>query len=232
MEDSNSSARFCWVTYETVIAVRWPGLTSRVPKVQFGTYLVINKQAFASLPIYWKAPFSPLHVSTDLGLMVEWKTERFASSAGENVCLAALDYRVFNRQWNVHIHNGVPSWGAGLWFCSRRIGERTVLRSNLRRRCKRKIALSIRMMRKLSLRKKGVRAAVFLLATKSSRCRFKVSDIRTHNVHNRKTEADSQRVRQRREVSSKINQSRARRQMPRARMLIGRGNKHSLLSGQ
>ena len=66
--------------------------------MQFGTYLVINKQAFASLPVCWKAPFSPLHASTDLGLMVERITERFASSAGENVRLAALDYRVFNRQ--------------------------------------------------------------------------------------------------------------------------------------
>ena len=128
----------------------------------------INKQAFASLPIYWKAPFSPLHVSTDLGLMVEWITERFASSAGENVCLAALDYRVFNRQWNVLIFTTECSVGAqDCDFALEELG-RTMLRSNLPRRCKRKIALSIRMMRKLSLRKKGrVRAAVFLSATKS-----------------------------------------------------------------
>ena len=47
--------------------------------------------------------------------------------------------------------------------------------------------------------------------------------------NNEKAEADSQRVQRGKVASSTVNQSRARRQMPRARMLIFRGGWRSLL---
>ena len=103
----SSSARVSRVTYETVIAVRYPELDSKGPdEVYFGTYLADQQAAVGGfLSIFWKAPFDSVLASTDLGLMVEWINTQPPLSAGENGCLAVLHNRndmvnAFNRsEW-------------------------------------------------------------------------------------------------------------------------------------
>ena len=83
----SSSARISKVTYETVIAVRYPEL-------DVGNYLA-DRQATVGgfLPIFWHSPHNVIHATVDLGQMVEWISQELHLEAGENGCLAVLHNR-------------------------------------------------------------------------------------------------------------------------------------------
>ena len=72
----------------------------------FGTHLADQQAAIGGfLPIFWRAPFDPIHATIDLELVVEWISNQLPRTAGENVGLAVLHYRTdmvgaFNRsEW-------------------------------------------------------------------------------------------------------------------------------------
>ena len=91
----SSSARVSKVTYETVIAVRYPELDADTPThVTFGNYLA-DRQATVGgfLPIFWRSPHNVIHATVDLGQMVEWISQQLQLEAGENGCLAVLHNR-------------------------------------------------------------------------------------------------------------------------------------------
>ena len=91
----SSSARVSRVTYEAVIAVRYPELDAATPAhVTFGNYLA-DRQATVGgfLPIFWRSPHNVNHATVDLGQMVEWISNQLPLEAGENGCLAVLHNR-------------------------------------------------------------------------------------------------------------------------------------------
>ena len=91
----SSSARVSKVTYETVIAVRYPELDADTPLyVTFGNYLA-DRQATVGgfLSIFWHSPHNVIHATVDLGQMVEWISQELHLEAGENGCLAVLHNR-------------------------------------------------------------------------------------------------------------------------------------------
>ena len=92
----SSSARVSKVTYETVIAVRYPELDVDTPLyVTFGNNYLADRQATVGgfLPIFWHSPHNVIHATVDLGQMVEWISQELHLEAGENGCLAVLHNR-------------------------------------------------------------------------------------------------------------------------------------------
>ena len=69
-----SSARVSFVTYTTVIAVRYPELDSAQDGITvFGNYLVGTQSTHGGfLPVFWNAPTAYMHAATDIGCVVEW----------------------------------------------------------------------------------------------------------------------------------------------------------------
>ena len=67
-----SSARVSFVTYATVIAVRYPELDNvQNDMVCFGNYLLGAQSTHGGfLPIFWDAPAAYMHAATDIGTMV------------------------------------------------------------------------------------------------------------------------------------------------------------------
>ena len=90
-----SSARVSFVTYTTVIAVRYPELDSVQDGVMvFGNYLVGTQSTHGGfLPVFWNAPTAYMHAATDIGCVVEWIQSKFRLTADENGCLAVLHNR-------------------------------------------------------------------------------------------------------------------------------------------
>ena len=91
----SSSARVSEVTYETVIAVRYPELDANTPAhVAFGNYLA-DRQARVGgfMPVFWRSPHNVIHATVDIGQMVDWISKQLELEAGENGCLAVLHNR-------------------------------------------------------------------------------------------------------------------------------------------
>ena len=91
----SSSARVSEVTYETVIAVRYPELDANTPThVAFGNYLA-DRQARVGgfMPVFWRSPHNVIHATVDIGQMVDWISKQLELEAGENGCLAILHNR-------------------------------------------------------------------------------------------------------------------------------------------
>ena len=91
----SSSARVSEVTYETVVAVRYPELDADTPtRVVFGNYLADRQARIGGyLPVFWRSPHSVIHATGDIGQMISWITEQVELEAGENGCLAVLHNR-------------------------------------------------------------------------------------------------------------------------------------------
>ena len=91
----SSSARVSEVTYETVIAVRYPELDAHTPThVAFSNYLA-DRQARVGgfMPVFWRSPHNVIHATVDIGQMVDWISKQLELEAGENGCLAVLHNR-------------------------------------------------------------------------------------------------------------------------------------------
>ena len=69
-----SSARVSYVTYTTVIAVRYPELDCvQDGELVFGNYLFGAQSTHGGfLPVFWDAPTAYMHAATDIGCVVEW----------------------------------------------------------------------------------------------------------------------------------------------------------------
>ena len=87
-----SSARVSFVSYTTVIAVRYPELDLvQDGKTVFSNHLVGTQSTHGGfLPVFWNAPTAYMHAATD---MVEWIQSQFGLTADENGCLAVLHNR-------------------------------------------------------------------------------------------------------------------------------------------
>ena len=59
------------VTYETVVAVRYPELDADTPtRVAFGNYLADRQARIGGyLPVFWRSPHSVIHATGDIGQM-------------------------------------------------------------------------------------------------------------------------------------------------------------------
>ena len=105
-----SSARVSELTYVTIVGTRYPELdTSHNDTIQFGNYLhgeQCTRGGF--LPIFWDAPDSYMHASTDIGVVVEWVRCNFPLSNEENRNLAVLHNR--NKMVNAF---ATTEWVAG-----------------------------------------------------------------------------------------------------------------------
>ena len=91
----SSSARVSEVTYETVVAVRYPELDAAInTRVVFGNYLADRQARIGGyLPVFWRSPHSVVHATGDIGQMISWISEQVELEAGENGCLAVLHNR-------------------------------------------------------------------------------------------------------------------------------------------
>ena len=76
----SSSARVSKVTYETVIAVRYPELDADTPThVAFGTDRQARVGGF--MPVFWRSPHNVIHATVDLGQMVEWVSQQLGAGS-------------------------------------------------------------------------------------------------------------------------------------------------------
>ena len=91
----SSSARVSEVTYETLIAVRYPELDGDTPThVAFGNHLADREARVGGfMPVFWRSPHNVIHATVDIGQMVEWISKQLELEAGENGCLAVLHNR-------------------------------------------------------------------------------------------------------------------------------------------
>ena len=91
----SSSARVSEVTYETVVAVRYPELNADTPtRVTFGNYLADRQARIGGyLPVFWRSPHSVIHATGDIGQMIGWISQQLELETGENGCLAVLHNR-------------------------------------------------------------------------------------------------------------------------------------------
>ena len=69
-----SSARVSELTYVTIVGTRYPELdTIQNDIIQFGNHLQGEQSTRGGfLPIFWDAPYSYIHASTDIGEVVDW----------------------------------------------------------------------------------------------------------------------------------------------------------------
>ena len=74
-----SSARVSELTYVTIIGTRYPELDNvQNDIIQFGNYLQAEQCTRGGfVPIFWDAPHSYIHASTDIGEVVDWITDKF-----------------------------------------------------------------------------------------------------------------------------------------------------------
>ena len=105
-----SSARVSELTYVTIVGARYPELdTYHNDIIQFGNYLQGEQCTRGGfLPIFWDAPESYMHASTDIGEVVEWIRHKFPLSNEENKNLAVLHNR--NKMVNAF---ATTEWVAG-----------------------------------------------------------------------------------------------------------------------
>ena len=66
-------------TYVTIIGTRYPELdNAQNDIIQFGNYLQAEQCTRGGfVPIFWDAPYSYIHASTDIGEVVDWITDKF-----------------------------------------------------------------------------------------------------------------------------------------------------------
>ena len=83
------------LTYVTVVGTRYPELdTIQKDTVQFGNYLHGEQSTWGGfLPIFWDAPDSYIHASTDIGEVVDWIRSKFSVTKDGNKNLAVLHNR-------------------------------------------------------------------------------------------------------------------------------------------
>ena len=90
-----SSARVSELTYVTIVGTRYPELdTLQNEVIQFGNYLEGEQCTRGGfLPIFWDAPYSYIHASTDIGEVVDWIKSKFSVTKEGNKYLAVLHNR-------------------------------------------------------------------------------------------------------------------------------------------
>ena len=91
-----SSARVSELTYYvTIVGTRYPELdTFQNDIIQFGNYLQGEQSTRGGfLPIFWDAPYSYIHASTDIGEVVDWIRGKFLVTKEGNKYLAVLHNR-------------------------------------------------------------------------------------------------------------------------------------------
>ena len=104
------SARVSELTYVTIVGTRYPELdTFQNDIIQFGNYLQGEQCTRGGfLPIFWDAPYSYIHASTDIGEVVDWIKGKFLVTKEGNKYLAVLHNR--NKMVNVFAST---EWVAG-----------------------------------------------------------------------------------------------------------------------
>ena len=101
-----SSARVSELTYVTIVGTRYPELDNTI---QFGNYLHGEQSTRGGfLPIFWDAPDSYMHASTDIGEVVDWIRSKFSVTKDGNKNLAVLHNR--NKMVNAF---AATEWVAG-----------------------------------------------------------------------------------------------------------------------
>ena len=105
-----SSARVSELTYVTIVGTRYPELdTFQNDIIQFGNYLQGEQSTRGGfLPIFWDAPNSYIHASTDIGEVVDWIRGKFSVTKEGNKNLAVLHNR--NKMVNAF---ATTEWVAG-----------------------------------------------------------------------------------------------------------------------
>ena len=105
-----SSARVSELTYVTIVGTRYPELdTFQNDIIQFGNYLHGEQSTRGGfLPIFWDAPDSYIHASTDIGEVVDWIRSKFSVTKDGNKNLAVLHNR--NKMVNAF---AATEWVAG-----------------------------------------------------------------------------------------------------------------------
>ena len=90
-----SSARVSELTYVTIVGTTYPELdTFQNDIIQFGNYLQGEQCTRGGfLPIFWDAPNSYIHASTDIGEVVDWIKGTFLVTKEGNKYLAVLHNR-------------------------------------------------------------------------------------------------------------------------------------------
>ena len=90
-----SSARVSELTYVTIVGTRYPELdTFQNDIIQFGNYLQEEQCTRGGfLPIFWDAPYSYIHASTDIREVVDWIKDNFLVTKEGNKHLAVLHNR-------------------------------------------------------------------------------------------------------------------------------------------
>ena len=80
------------LTYVTIVGIRYPELdTFHNDIIQFGNYLQGEQSTRGGfLPIFWDAPYSYIHASTDIGEVVDWIRAKFLETKEGNKYLAVL----------------------------------------------------------------------------------------------------------------------------------------------
>ena len=79
----------------TIVGTRYPELdTFQNDIIQFGNYLQGEQCTRGGyLPIFWDAPYSYIHASTDIGEVVDWIKGKFSVTKEGNKYLAVLHNR-------------------------------------------------------------------------------------------------------------------------------------------
>ena len=98
------------LTYVTIVGTRYPELdTLQKDTIQFGNYLHEKQSTRGGfLPIFWDAPDSYMHASTDIGEVVDWIRSKFSVAKDGNKNLAVLHNR--NKMVNAF---AATEWVAG-----------------------------------------------------------------------------------------------------------------------
>ena len=89
------AVRVSELTYQTIIAVRYPELDADTPThVAFGNYLAARQARVGGfMPVFWRSPHNVIHATVDIGQMADWISKQLELEAGENGCLAVLHNR-------------------------------------------------------------------------------------------------------------------------------------------
>ena len=112
----------CELTYVTIIGTRYPELDNfQNDIIQFGNYLQAEQCTRGGiLPIFWDAPYSYIHASTDIGEVVDWITDKFVvANKGDLAVLHNRNKMVnafTNTEWSNHLakchvlrwYDGIP----------------------------------------------------------------------------------------------------------------------------
>ena len=97
----SSGARVSEVTYETVVAVRYPELDADTPtRVAFGNYLADRQARIGGyLPVFWRSLHSVIHATGDIGQMIGWISEQLELDGGNSPVLTVAECRKAARKF-------------------------------------------------------------------------------------------------------------------------------------